>query len=618
MIGQRIGNFTIVQKLGEGGMGEVYRAVNDTVETPVAVKMLLPQVSAHKQNVQRFFNEAVAVSKIQHSGIGKIFDVGFHESGRAYLVMEFLEGETLAAKIKRLGRLTLSEISDVGQQIASVLGAVHEAGVTHRDLKPDNIFLVRDRELISGQRVKILDFGIAKISGPTSGLTATTAALMGTPWYMSPEQWRNSGKVDWRADAYSLGCVAFEMTTGRVPFDAETFGEICSKHLEERAPKPSTLVPVPKVLDDLIGRLLAKAPAERPDSMRLVADAFAALGDRPAKPAKKSPLSSSDPVVKAPYRAHDATTIGGGASIHARARRRATKHWKWSFVVLVAGGGVAASLLAARRTNQETPGDASIASLTTTAGAPPSPTVSPLPDPTIAKADSPPAAARTSEASKPPAAPKPDASKGGRLRCDGDSLQARAEESLKAGRDVEALQLYEAAMKCKPDEILRRAAYFAACRSKNWAKAHYYFPQVPVGQRDGIDQICLRYGFDPSLQPSTSNPRTPESIGQEATGVATDDGGGSDGAGVPSGLDRSMIQAGVDKVKARVSACGDRSTARGQVKVSVRVGPAGNVTSVLVKSTPDASLANCVVAEMRKATFAMTDIGGSFAYPFNF
>jgi len=177
VIDAQIGNFRIVSQLGVGGMGEVFLGVHAAIGTKVAIKMLLPHISQNHEHVQRFFNEAIAVSKIQHAGIAKIFDVGFHAQ-RAYLVMEFLEGESLAARIRRCGKLPLGEVADIGKQIASVLDAVHKAGITHRDLKPDNIFVVPDSELPRGERVKILDFGIAKLFATESGSENTAAGMI--------------------------------------------------------------------------------------------------------------------------------------------------------------------------------------------------------------------------------------------------------------------------------------------------------------------------------------------------------------------------------------------------------------------------------------------------------
>jgi serine/threonine-protein kinase len=212
VIGQTIGNFKVVSRLGVGGMGEVWLAEQQNIGTHVAIKLLNASVSQDTEHVQRFFNEARAVSRIQHAGIVKIFDVGTH-AGQAYLIMEYLEGETLSQRLAKLGRLPFSQIGDIGRQIATVLDATHTAGITHRDLKPDNIFLVPDREL--GERVKVLDFGIAKLTGTLAGHSPRTMGTMGTPAYMAPEQWGDTSKVDWRADLYSLGCVAFEMTCGR-------------------------------------------------------------------------------------------------------------------------------------------------------------------------------------------------------------------------------------------------------------------------------------------------------------------------------------------------------------------------------------------------------------------
>src|SRR5215813_4838527 len=218
VIGETIGNFKVVSRLGRGGTGEVYLAEQTSIGTKVAVKVLRPDVSSDADHVQRFFNEARAVSRIQHAGIVKIFDVGYVPSGEAYLIMEFLDGETLAKRIARDGPLPISMIADIGKQMASVLAATHGAGITHRDLKPDNVYLVADRELPRGERLKVLDFGIAKLTGTLASNSPQTIGTMGTPVYMAPEQWGDASKVDWRADLYSLGCVAYEMTAGRPPF----------------------------------------------------------------------------------------------------------------------------------------------------------------------------------------------------------------------------------------------------------------------------------------------------------------------------------------------------------------------------------------------------------------
>jgi serine/threonine protein kinase len=276
VIGETIGHFKIVSNLGRGGMGEVYGGEHEGIQTRVAIKILHAEISKDKQHVQRFFNEAVIVGKIKHAGTVKIFDSGFFKD-RAYLVMELLDGEPLSHRIDR-GKLDWKEAADLSRQISSVLDATHRAGVIHRDLKPDNIFLVPDHELASGERVKILDFGISKLSGTMAGNSPKTVGTMGTPTYMAPEQWGDSGQIDWRADAYSLGCVLFEMVCGRPPFVVETIFEACGKHLHAIPPAPHSLVEgLPDALDELILQLLAKDPADRAVSMGQISRALEAI-----------------------------------------------------------------------------------------------------------------------------------------------------------------------------------------------------------------------------------------------------------------------------------------------------------------------------------------------------
>ncbi|HEU0030108.1 MAG TPA: serine/threonine-protein kinase [Kofleriaceae bacterium] len=273
MLGETIGNYKVISLLGSGGMGDVFLAEQAAIGTLVAIKVLQTHVSKDAEHVQRFFNEARAVSRVRHAGTVKIFDCGFHQ-GHAYLVMEYLEGESLAARIRRLGVLPGAQVLDIGRQIASVLDAVHHAGVTHRDLKPDNIHLIPDQEMASGERVKVLDFGIAKLSGTTVAGSPQTKGTMGTPAYMAPEQWNNAADVDGRADTYSLGCLLFEMASGRTPFPARSIGEACTHHLHTPPPHVAAVAPhVPARLDALIHAMLAKDPAHRP-SLKDVARTF--------------------------------------------------------------------------------------------------------------------------------------------------------------------------------------------------------------------------------------------------------------------------------------------------------------------------------------------------------
>ena len=261
-----MGHYKITGELKTGGMGEVFLATHELIGKPAAVKLLRPEFSANTEMVERFFNEARAATAIRHPGIVEVFDFGYHDSGRAYLVMEFLEGETLSDRLLNRTRLSEAEAATITRGIASALAAAHSKGIVHRDLKPDNVFLVPDPDMPSGERPKVLDFGIAKLAdGPEGRVSQTrTGALMGTPAYMAPEQARAAGDIDQRADLYSVGCMLYEMLTGHAPFVAEGAGEIIAMQLFGLAERPSALVPeLSDTLDDITMKLLEKDPADR-------------------------------------------------------------------------------------------------------------------------------------------------------------------------------------------------------------------------------------------------------------------------------------------------------------------------------------------------------------------
>src|SRR5689334_4401433 len=187
MKGSVIGQYRVTGVLGEGGMGVVYAAEHTLLGRPAALKLLLPELSSKQDIVQRFFNEARAATAIRHPGIVEIYDFGWTNEGAAYIVMELLQGETLRARRAR-GPMPWSAALAITRQIAGALGAAHAKGIVHRDLKPDNIFLVPDPEVPGGERIKLLDFGIAKLAGQAVGQHMTrTGAVIGTPTYMAPE-----------------------------------------------------------------------------------------------------------------------------------------------------------------------------------------------------------------------------------------------------------------------------------------------------------------------------------------------------------------------------------------------------------------------------------------------
>ncbi|MDB4968557.1 MAG: serine/threonine protein kinase [Myxococcales bacterium] len=257
-----VGAYRIVRLLGSGGMGSVYEAVHATTQKRVAIKMLLPHLSQQPDVAARFVNEARAVSMIEHPAIVKVFDFGRLPDGSTYLVMEFLEGETLGARFKRQGP-SLGLAVSVCRELALALAATHARNIIHRDLKPDNVVLV-------GDQVKVLDFGIAKIASdaelaPGQGVRTRTGVVLGTPTYMSPEQCLGDRGITGGADVYSLGVMLFQLVSGRTPFLAKSMGPMLAAHITDTPPPLAEVAPgVPPALARLVARMLAKASAERP------------------------------------------------------------------------------------------------------------------------------------------------------------------------------------------------------------------------------------------------------------------------------------------------------------------------------------------------------------------
>jgi serine/threonine protein kinase len=315
MIGRTVGNYTIVDKLGSGGMGEVYLAEHRRIARRAAIKFLLPSLSRDGDVVARFFNEARATSLIRHPGIVEIYDCDVVDE-RAYIVMEYLDGESLGAAIARTGGFPgeVSSIASVAGQIASALAAAHAKGIVHRDLKPENIFLALQDGTEAPFVVKILDFGIAKLAGENHGVAShtRTGSLLGTPVYMSPEQCRGLTTVDHRADIYALGCIMFELVTGRHVFVKEAPGDLLVAHISETAPTASSFQPtIPAALDQLIARMLSKDPAARPASMdAVVAELEELLGEKVAQFPKK--IAATSTMLMPPAPAQRGSADGSG------------------------------------------------------------------------------------------------------------------------------------------------------------------------------------------------------------------------------------------------------------------------------------------------------------------
>ena len=266
-LGMLIGNYRLLEKLGEGGMGTVYRAEHPGLGRFAAVKLLRAEYAQDTEIVLRFFDEARAVNKIRHKHILDVFDLGRTPEGVAYLIAELLLGEDLDHRLKRKKSLPIEEVCSILSQTCDALQAAHSAGIVHRDLKPENIFLCeRDGD---SDFVKVVDFGIAKLLEPgTDGLARTkTGIVMGTPHYMSPEQATGKKQLDGRADLYSLGIILYECLSGQTPFSGDTMAGVVMQHVLEKPPplkKVALNRDIPEALSELTMRLLEKDPAQRP------------------------------------------------------------------------------------------------------------------------------------------------------------------------------------------------------------------------------------------------------------------------------------------------------------------------------------------------------------------
>ncbi len=273
--------YRILKKLGEGGMGSVYLAEHTTINKRLAIKVLSPEYS-HKQDlVDRFLQEARAASMIEQENVVEITDFGSTPGGSVFFAMEFLNGEDLSSTIKREGPLPWNRVRVMMQQVCSALSAAHAAGIIHRDMKPENCF--RIRRGTNEDFVKVLDFGIAKVQSDEGdggkGLTRT-GMIFGTPEYMSPEQAKGE-RVDHRVDVYASGIILYELLTGRVPFTADTFMGILTKHMFEAPPAPSSVVPglaIPPDVEAIILKALQKDREYRFQSMDAMARAIESVG----------------------------------------------------------------------------------------------------------------------------------------------------------------------------------------------------------------------------------------------------------------------------------------------------------------------------------------------------
>ena len=285
------GKYRIERKIGEGGMGMVVVARHLELDEQVAIKFLVPEALSSPEAVMRFAREARASVKIRSEHVARTLDVGKLENGAPYMVMEYLQGVDLGARLRKSGPLPIEQAVDFILQTCHALADAHVIGIIHRDIKPSNLFIIRKSD--GTESVKVLDFGISKITGAAAGSAdmgmTRTQALMGSPIYMSPEQMASTRDVGVSTDIWALGITLHELVTGHAPFEGETITELCSKVLTQLPPRLSEArKEAPEGLQAVIDVCLEKSPAKRYLNVADLATALAAFGTKHGRQSAES------------------------------------------------------------------------------------------------------------------------------------------------------------------------------------------------------------------------------------------------------------------------------------------------------------------------------------------
>lgn len=349
------GRFQVESKLGEGGMGAVYRAINATTGRAIALKVMHPEFAIKKDVVRRFMREAKAATAIRHPNVIEVLDVVEGTDGEPVMVMELLDGEPLDTYMERTGPLALGEVARVMTPVVSAVGAAHSLGIIHRDLKPENIFLSRGSD--GSVRAKVLDFGIAKVLDPNqinelvtkSGATRT-GSMLGTPHYMSIEQACGEKDIDHRTDIWSMGIILYSMLSGRRPYEGENYGQIL-RALMTATPSPiQDLVPnLPENVVDIVNRCMARAREERPQDLR---ELFEVLSRYTEDRSVQAPASIAGSLMNRDDMVSGATLQAasvyvsqpGGGAVRVDKPRRNTVLVGVAVVFLMVGAGVGVAL----------------------------------------------------------------------------------------------------------------------------------------------------------------------------------------------------------------------------------------------------------------------------------
>ncbi len=378
LIGQTVGQYRIIEQIGQGGMATVYKAYQPSLDRYVAVKVLPPYFAHEPGFAERFTREAKAIARLNHPNILPIYDFG-QQGDLSYIVMKYVEAGTLK---DILGTpLALDVTADIVRQIAAALDHAHQRGILHRDVKPSNVLLDE------GRWVLLTDFGLAKMIEGSVALTGSGVGV-GTPAYMSPEQGRGE-TVDVRADIYSLGVVLYEMLTGRVPFEAETPMAVVIKHITDPLPLPRSINPqLPEAIERVILKALAKDPADRFVSTLALADATTASATVSVKPAPKTvELAPSEPPPAPPLeKAPEPSPVPPVPAVEAAPPAR--RGFPWKIVAAVAGIivlALLAVLVASNLGKEETKKTPTAAAAATATFTRPAPTRPPQQEPTPTK-----------------------------------------------------------------------------------------------------------------------------------------------------------------------------------------------------------------------------------------
>jgi serine/threonine-protein kinase len=318
------GKYRVDRVIGQGGMGVVLGATHLALEKRVAVKLLLPEMLSNAAVVVRFEREARAAAMLRSEHVVRILDVGFAGEEGPYMVMEFLEGQDLEALAEQRGPLPIHVAVDYVLQVCRAIGEAHERGVIHRDLKPPNLFLTRRFD--GTPLVKVLDFGISKVTDLAEQVVTRTSDILGSPHYMSPEQMRGVRTVDTRTDIWALGAILYRLVAGRPPFDGENIPQVCSRVMTAEPPPLGELrADVPEGLAHAIERCLRRDPAARYPEVADFASAIAPFASR-SVPAPTSSVPPSAPATHLGQKPRSNVPVFAGAAL----------------TFLLAGAGVAA------------------------------------------------------------------------------------------------------------------------------------------------------------------------------------------------------------------------------------------------------------------------------------